>query len=113
MNTGCTERVSAQEFWDYVSSGCKIIAIFEGDCCAGIMLNMKPLLTELFVRCEGKVKIMLLDAYSVDVPAGQFDVHSIPTIIGIDQGREVYRKIGYRTYEYDYTLKKIVTLFDI
>ena len=84
-------------FKDEIASGVVLVDFFALWC--GPCKMIAPVVSELAVEYEGKVKIGKLDVDQAPHVAGEFGVQSIPTLIVFKDGQEVRRIIGFQGKE--------------
>ena len=84
-------------FKDEVANGVVLVDFFATWC--GPCKMIAPVLDELAVEYEGKMKIGKLDVDQVPHIAGQYGVQSIPTLVIFKDGQEIDRIIGFQGKE--------------
>jgi thioredoxin 1 len=113
MSTPSTELgamilVTDETFEDEViHSSLPVVVDFYADWC-GPCRTADPILEELSSALEGRVKFAKVNVDDCDAVARSYGIHSIPTYVFVESGREKGRQIGALgpATEFRSTLKK-------
>ena len=78
---------------EVIRSAVPVVVDFYADWC-GPCRTAEPILRELSVSLVGRVKFAKVNVDESDGVARSFGIHSIPTYVFVDQGKERGRQIG-------------------
>ena len=78
---------------EVIQSKLPVLVDFYADWCAPCRVA-EPVLEQLSVNLSGKVKFTKVNVDESDAISRSFGIHSIPTYIFVDRGREKGREIG-------------------
>lgn len=84
------------DFWATWCGPCKMLA---------------PVMDQLSVNLNGKVKVVKLDVDKNPITSMSYDVSSIPTLVVFDKGKSVNKMIGFRPLDQiESTVKAVLNL---
>ncbi len=78
---------------EVIRSSVPVVVDFYADWCAPCRWS-EPILRELSARLAGRVKFTKINVDDSDLVTRSFGIHSIPTYLFVDHGRERGREIG-------------------
>jgi thioredoxin 1 len=78
---------------EVIRSHVPVVVDFYADWCAPCRIT-EPVLRELSVRLAGRAKFVKLNVDDSDSVTRSFGIHSIPTYLFVDHGKEKGREIG-------------------
>ncbi len=78
---------------EVIRSALPVVVDFYADWCAPCRIT-EPVLQELSVRLAGRVKFAKVNVDDSDTITRSFGIHSIPTYLFVNHGREKGREIG-------------------
>ena len=78
---------------EVIRSELPVVVDFYADWCAPCR-SAAPVIEELSERLAGRVKFAKVNVDDSDVVARSYGIHSIPTYVFVEQGREKGRQIG-------------------
>jgi thioredoxin len=87
-----------QEYGELIKSGGKVMVDFNAKWCAPCQ-KMKPYILKLQAEMKDKIKIVQLDADENETITEQMKLDGLPTIIVYENGKEVWRNVGYISEE--------------
>jgi thioredoxin len=87
-----------QEYGELVNSSKRIMIDFNAKWCAPCQ-KMKPYILKLQAEMKDKIKIVQLDADENKTITEQMKLEGLPTIIVYENGKEVWRNVGYISEE--------------
>lgn len=89
------QKLTDQNFNDDVlKSELPVMVDFYADWCGPCRL-VSPLVDEMSVTYEGKIKVGKLDVDANTKVASDYGVMSIPTVILFQKGKEIARQVGF------------------
>jgi thioredoxin len=87
-----------QEYGELIKSSERIMVDFNAKWCAPCQ-KMKPYILKLQAEMKDKIKIVQLDADENETITEQMKLDGLPTIIVYENGKEVWRNVGYISEE--------------
>jgi len=87
-----------QEFGELIKSSDKVMIDFNAKWCAPCQ-KMKPYIVKLQTELADKIKIVQLDADENKTIVDQLKLDGLPVIIVYENGKEVWRNVGYISEE--------------
>ena len=90
-------QLDDNNFQEVAEQGVVLVDFFAEWC--GPCRMLTPVLEQLAVKLEGKAKIGKLDMDHSQKVTSQFEVTSVPTIVVLNNGKEVERVVGLRDLE--------------
>jgi thioredoxin len=87
-----------QEYGELIRSSERIMIDFNAKWCAPCQ-KMKPYILKLQAEMKDRVKIVQLDADENKTIIEQLELEGLPTIIVYENGKEVWRNVGYISEE--------------
>jgi thioredoxin 1 len=83
-------------FNDIISSGIPVLVDFSAEWC-GPCKMMKPVLEQLKVKMDDKIRIIKIDVDKNRELAGQYRIQSVPTLILFQGGKAKWSGVGVMT----------------
>lgn len=83
---------------EVLDSNVPVLVDFFADWC-GPCKMLAPIIEELAVELEGKIKVVKLNVDEADIPAKEYSVMSIPTLILFENGKAKNKIVGLRSKE--------------
>jgi thioredoxin len=97
-NAGKIIGMCDQEYGDLLKSSKRVLVDFNAKWCAPCK-KMKPYIIKLQEEMKDKIKIVQLDADENKTLVDQMKLEGLPTIIIYEDGKEVWRNLGYISEE--------------